>query len=330
MTSTLNSNEVIVQTVLEDLGSAVGATQRGYVHASCPLAPVRHEAGVDNNPSFGAVYNPQEARREAGHAHCFSCGYSGDLQQITGILMGWGYIDQETFTRCMGHLEKLQTGNLPLSLTAHTADDPFPDSHWLASFQPVSDLTPEANLYLKQRGVDPKAVKAFDLRYDPQRYRVSVPLYDRAQRFRGLIGRTLIKDPQGPRYFYYPYKGEAPRGFTWLNEHRLDLSKPVLVVEGYFDALKVWPVYPNVTAALSVSFRKPGLGWMGQVKRWVTMFDIGQGGQLGRERLTEFAAPGSKIWHLQPPAGRNDPGESTPEEIRTRLDELLYLTPIKK
>jgi hypothetical protein len=319
-------NEEAITAALEQCGSVIGETKRGWVHASCPLAKFRHGGGVDKHPSFGVVYNSGEAHKPEGHAHCFSCGYSGDLREIASLLYAYKELTPQDLQAVMELMEQVKTGKLPLSLTAHHADDPFPDEAWLSSFPPIGPSHTAAIEYLESRGFDRETWKHFDLRFDPQRYRVAFPLRDRAQRFRGLIGRTLIKNPEGPRYFYYPYptmSGVAPKGFTWFNENALDLSKPVLVVEGVFDAMKAWPVYPNVTAALSISFRTPGMGWHSGVKRWVSMFDVGEGGKRARIRLEELAKPhGARVWHLPPPPGRDDPGDSTPEEILAQLQTL--------
>jgi len=313
-------NEEAVTSALETLGSDIKGVGRGYVHASCPLAKWRHEGGVDNNPSFGVVYSSAEAKKEEGHAHCFSCGYSGDIREIATLMHVWSALPIEKLSEIMETMEKVKTGNLPLSLSTHVADDPFPDQDWIESFPLASEHQASVD-YLHERGISDAARDFFKLRFDPQRYRVVCTLTDRQQRSRGLIGRTLIKNPMGPRYYYYPFKKQAPRGFTWFNEHTLDLSKPVLVVEGYFDALKIWPVYSNVTAALSVSFRSPE--WTRTVGRWVSMFDIGKGGNLGRTRLQEkVAQKGSHVYHLMPPDGRDDPADSTEEELRSRIMEL--------
>jgi DNA primase len=317
------SNEAAITEVLESIGSVVGSTSRGYVHASCPLAKYRHEGGVDKNPSFGVVYSSAEARKEEGHAHCFSCGYSGDVREIASLLHVWGDLTVEELSGVMTTMEKVKTGNLPLSLSSHHhEDDPFVDPDWLTSFPKVTPAHEAAMDYLTGRGITDDMIDHFDLRFDPTRYRIVLPLYDRAQRCRGVIGRTLIKDPMGPRYFYYPYKKHPPKGFTWPNENHLDLSKPVLVVEGFFDVMKCWPVYPNCTASLSIAFRKPGMGWMNQVSRWVTMFDNGKGGAMARTRLADMVGKSAKVWHLDPPPGRDDPGDATPEEILAKLQTL--------
>lgn len=322
------SNEQAIVAALEELGSKIGDTKRGWVHGSCPLAPLRHSGGVDNNPSFGVVYNSAEAHKPEGHAHCFSCGYSGDIRDIASLLYAWKELDPATLQNVMELMEKVKTGSLPLSLASHNSDDPFPDVAWMESFPRLNPAHSAAIEYLESRGINRDTWKHFDLRFDPQRYRVTFPLYDRAQRCRGMIGRTLIVNPDGPRYFYYPYpgiNGVAPKGYTWFNEHALDFAKPILVVEGVFDAMKAWPVYRNVTAALSIGFRTPGMGWHTGVKRWVSMFDVGEGGKRARTRLEELATTipgGSKVWHLPPPPGRDDPGDSTPEEILTQLKTL--------
>lgn len=321
------SNEQAIIAALEQLGSAVGGTKRGYVEASCPLAPYRHEGGVDNNPSFGVSYNSGDSHKQEGHAHCFSCGYSGDIREIASLLYSWGALSAADLGAVTELMEHVTTGVLPLSLSSHPADDPYPDENWLMSFPNVSRQHKAAVEYLTSRGITNAVVKHFDIRFDPQRYRVSFPIYDRAQRLRGLIGRTLIPNPEGPRYFYYPYKGNSPRGFTWYGEHALDLSKPVVVVEGIFDMIKVWQTYPNVVAALSISFRTPGLGWHTGVNRWVGMFDIGKGGQHARARLQDLAKTGDRVWNLPPPPGRDDPGDSTPEELKVQLETLKTMTP---
>ena len=321
-------NEEAITEVLESMGSIIKGTGRGYVHASCPLAKHRHEGGIDNNPSFGVVYSSPDAKKEEGHAHCFSCGYSGDVREIASLLHVWGDLTLEELSGVMLTMEKVKTGHLPLSLSSgKTGDDPFIDPDWLTSFQPITKHTVDAIDYLNERGITRAMIDHFDLRFDPTRYRIVLPLYDRAQRCRGVIGRTLIKDPMGPRYFYYPYKQHPPKGYTWVNEQNLDLSKPVLVVEGFFDVMKTWAVYPNSTAALSIAFRNPGMGWHTDVKRWVDMFDVGKGGTLGRARLKAMVTPGSRVWSLQPPSGRSDPGESTPEEILTQLGTLAGTPP---
>lgn len=319
-------NEEAITAALEQCGSVIGDTKRGWVHGSCPLAVFRHEGGVDKNPSFGVVYNSAEAHKPEGHAHCFSCGYSGDVRDIASLLYAWKHLTAEDLEAVMGLMEEVKTGSLPLSLSAHHADDPFPDVGWIESFPRVSSTYSAAIDYLQSRGVDRKTWKHFDVRFDTQRYRVAFPLTDRAQRCRGMIGRTLISKPEGPRYFYYPYPGiggHAPKGFTWHNEHALDLAKPVLVVEGIFDLLKAWPIYKNTTAALSIGFRLPGMGWHTGVKRWISMFDVGEGGKRARVRLQELAdKTGAKVWHLPPPPGRDDPGDATSEEIMAQLETL--------
>lgn len=319
-------NEEAIKSALECMGSHIGKVARGWVHGSCPLAKHRHQNGIDSNPSFGVSYNSGESKRPEGSAHCFSCGYSGDVRELASLLYAWGELPQADFSHVMNVMEQVKTGSLPLSLTAHQQDDPFPDAAWLESFPPITSKTPAAVEYLNARGITRRMVSHFGLRFDPQRYRVVFPLYDRVQRLRGVIGRTLLQNPEIPRYFYYPYPGfhgHPPKGFTWFNEHDLDLAKPVLVVEGVFDALKAWATYPNVTAALSIAFRTPGMGWHTGVKRWVSMFDVGKGGEHGRARLQEMVPPGARLWHLPPPPGRKDPGDSTPEEIKAQLETLV-------
>ena len=147
------TNETAITDALECMGSTVKGVSRGYVHASCPLAKHKHSGGVDNNPSFGVVYNSADAKKEEGHAHCFSCGYSGDIREIAGLLHVWGDLSVEDFANVMGLMEQVKTGALPLSLSQQSQDDPIIDPEWWNSFTPVSNATPAAVDYLIGRGI---------------------------------------------------------------------------------------------------------------------------------------------------------------------------------
>lgn len=319
------TNEEAITVALENLGAAVGDTKRGYVHASCPLAKHRHEHGVDHNPSFGVVYDSGIAKKSEGHAHCFSCGYSGSVREIAALLYAYQDIDADTYADTIKTLDQITTQPQPLSIGQQNLADPFPDQEWMSSFPPLTPKFADAWQYMSSRGIGPDQIKEFDVRFDMMRYRVVFPIYDRSKRARGVIGRSLINSDDTPRYLYYPYptlKGEAPKGFTWYNEDKLDTTKPVLVVEGIFDCLSAVRAYPNTVAALSIGFRTPAMGWHKDVKRWVSMFDTGAGGDRGRERLQKTMGKSAKVWHLQPPPGRDDPGDATPEEIIAQLNTL--------
>jgi len=58
---------------------------RGWVRASCPLAPWLHEGGRDRKPSFGIKLS--DASTDAPYYHCFTCNSSGPLPRLLSNLV---------------------------------------------------------------------------------------------------------------------------------------------------------------------------------------------------------------------------------------------------
>lgn len=54
--------------------------ERGWVRSSCPLARWTHESGTDRKPSFGI--KAVDAETDAPYFHCFACGSTGPLPRL--------------------------------------------------------------------------------------------------------------------------------------------------------------------------------------------------------------------------------------------------------
>lgn len=310
---------------LAEIGIEGKVNRRGFVESTCPLASRRHASGADRNPSFG-VRHTRKGTQRVGHSHCFSCGYSGAISDVIGLLAVWGDIDKPTMARALACLSDVNTKPEPLTLAVEEAgEDPlFPES-WLTNFYPIGSGVPWAVTYLTQRGIRRRLVERYGILADPARGRVVVPLRDAQGKLRGAIGRAVSNDIQ-PRYYFYPNPdGEFAKGWTWFGENLIDPSKPVVCVEGTFDALSVAEAYPNVVAVLSTGFKVPATPWWKGVNRWITVMDTGQGGDVGRKRFDATLMrklPHAKRWHLHPVNGKKDPGEMNVNEIKELLESL--------
>ena len=259
-------------------------------------------------------------------AKCLSCGFSGDLREIVGALYSYGDIDAETMTEALSPLDGLDGEASDLSLdTGRSGADPEFSEEWLDSFAIVSSrISPWAVKYLNDRRVTRPQINLHEIRADVNRGRVVVPLRDAGGVLRGAIGRATVPDVQ-PRYWYYKKSASegAARGFTWFGENLVNPGQTVVAVEGVFDALSVSRVYSNVVAVLGTGMRHPASPWARAVTRWVTMFDSGRSGDQARARFSRIVPASSRVHHLAPPPGRDDPGEATEREL---LEVFTHLT----
>lgn len=303
-------------------------SRTGWVVASCPLAPWRHDGGEDKNPSFAV-------KQEAGDAfcNCFSCAFHGkqsDLILEMRRLNKKEPIDTFPFGEALQLIAEAEEGLDGIDLdtpdieeclfSASSKPHVFPEA-WLESFPPWHTVA-AATGYLEERGVSWEAANMLQLRYDTHQERVCFPVRDFQSRLRGLHGRAIEQDTE-PRYRMYTYQGRN-NPLIWLGEHWVDLDRPVVVVEGPFDLLSVYRVYRNVVSPLFVNPNISKISRMADALEWVTFFDRGKGGNTGRGRLDKILTE-HVLHHVLPPVHRKDPGEMTIEEVAQALSQYVPL-----
>ena len=76
----MNSAEIVHFLRLIGAKNIQSDDARGWVRASCPLAPWLHESGQDRKPSFGVKVPDKEG--ESPYYHCFACQSNGQLPKL--------------------------------------------------------------------------------------------------------------------------------------------------------------------------------------------------------------------------------------------------------
>jgi len=293
-----------------------------WLQAPCPLAPWKHSKGTDSRPSFGINIAPHD---KSGF-NCFSCathGSLGDLlMEVDSFLkeqpgLGSSHID---LPRAFEILEsELEDGIVPLpdwstmTIKGLTVMEPWPE-WWLESFQPVH-AWPEALTYLQGRGISPQLAAEFDARYDYSRQAVAFPIRDREGQLVGMRGRML--NPKGHlRYFDYTYNEINNSNLMCFNEHRINPLLPVILVEGMFDVMAVYPFYKNVISPLTVSMGYAKLRRLEIYNEIECFFDNDQAGVRAAEIIQEHFGGRSIVRVLKYPKGcpYKDPSE-LPREV---------------
>lgn len=280
----------------------------GWVVASCPLGPWRHQSGKDSDPSFAVRLEPGD-----NFTNCFSCGWHGKLSDLAVELMAVGAPGRlgEALQRA-----ESEAANAPL-IAPHGAaaapPEPWPE-WWLESFPPARSCPPAAD-YLASRRTPERVADLLDLRYDNYRGRVVFPVRDDEGRLVGAQGRSVTGSDL--RYLTYTMGG-ASSGSVMLGEHWLDFDRPVLLVEGPFDLARVLQVYRNSAAILTAQISAAKVRRLRWATKIVTLLDAGAAGDAGRVAVDKHLRRAERV-HLTTGEAK-DPGDMYPFP----LAELLY------
>jgi hypothetical protein len=315
-----------IKAMLACLNSKVEYKQRrtGWVVATCPFAPWLHSGGRDRNASFGVAL-PQTARKQM--YTCFSCGSVGRIESLPfDVREHLRKSKREGYAIGKAIAVLAADEDEPIEIDLPDYDEPIPDpgevivwpEFFLESFKSV--FSSEAALaYLGTRQITHTEISYLDLRYDTQRQRVCFPIRDFDGKLVGLHGRHISDHPM--RYYAYGYEDRRNK-LPWLGEQWVDFDEPVLLVESVFDLASVLRVYPNSMCALSSGMSEDKIKRIDQGVLFVTLFDLGTGGDHARESLTEHLRTAHH--HITPP--KEDPGEMDVDALVSTLGAYLSLT----
>lgn len=210
----------------------------GWITCRCPFAGLKrrdgtpyHKSATDHRPSF---FVRASARKRSGY-NCYSCGMSGNIASLIEALEhGRGKRYKGLAIRA--NLKELESG---VSFDYDGSDDDTPEPLHEEAF---SNLYPGAweskrcRSYLLDRGISRSTAEMLGLLYDEEDRRVLFPVRDRQQRLFGFTGRTLLREDQFPNPWYGKVKDYAglKKRRLLLGAQFVDLTKPVMVVEGLF------------------------------------------------------------------------------------------------
>lgn len=218
----------------------------GWAHSACPFAPWKHRSGVDRSRGFAIKV---EDRGTSAYA-CPACKSHGRIEQLArelGTLRGEDYsqIEREisNIELAGGMLapswEERQANAMPERLP-EPLDREFYDPKLL--FDPVG-AHPAAVDFLRRRRVSFDAVQKAEIRFDPDKKRLTFPVYTKDGSLYGFTGRSILSDAERsfigqdgrpvtlPKVLDY---ANLPKRMLILGEHRWVPGRPTIIVEGLF------------------------------------------------------------------------------------------------
>lgn len=307
-----------------------------WVKCSCIFSKHTHKSGRDNNPSSGVSFNTN-----VNMYNCYSCGTAmpiGDaLFELQTLNRQKGIIDTNV-VKAMTFIEDIDSEDYvheDVDLVKKKDFYDFSDV-WLTSFSSVTSF-PQAMEYLNNREGGPvplQVIKDLDLRYDQPKKMIGFPYRDWSyNKVAGMRGRCIDADVNTNdakkkwRHYDYSYDGKNNTSLVWYRASKLDNGKPLVVVEGEFDAARVYQLYRNVTALLTANVSNEKMEQLCQFAEGIYWFtDSDEPGGKSRIRAREFfESKGVKFEDLWAPEGYKDPGETPIKFLKYVLKEHLTL-----
>lgn len=195
-----------------------------------------------------------------------------------------------------------------------------------------SFLPSEALDYLKGRGIGPSEISKWQIGYDPESQRLTLPAYDLRGRLRFFVKRGIHPE-QHPRYLY---PEDAAKTALLYGLDRADKSlirsEGLVVVEGPFDAIFVQKAGLTNSCALLGSYLsqdQQNAVFKVRPPKVFAFVDRDVGGTNALRSISEwlFKYP---IYVMLYPKNKYDPAECTEDEIRRSYREAVTIHKFNK
>lgn len=204
------------------------------------------------------------------YCHSTSCGRSGFFTTILVERCGF------SFRRALDIQQRIALANVP---DLEGIQLPPYDQRKVRVEERIEYLNPAilgaydyCPKYMLQEGFTKAILQAWDIGFDRDERRVTLPVWDRVGRLVGISTRAVSDDDPRPRYLH-PF----PKGLVLYGENRADLTgdrNPLVLVEGQKSVL--WASQhgvQNVVSTLGSQVSKDQLNMASRYRRVVLAFD---------------------------------------------------------
>ena len=301
-----------IKKMLMELGVDPGEiedTGRGWVNCPCPLAPFTHASGADSRPSFGVSIS------DTRHSvyYCFGCT---PKPRVLPNLLHETWVASGAYPTEAAHVymqheiheedESVDVTDTMVQYTEQPQINPLPSSVLLLYPLLQEARSPEATHlrhFLKHiRGVDEWWAYRCRVRHDPLSKTLVFPMTDTQGRIYVLRERSRLEkriwtvSPKlaGMPHLKFP---KLKHVGAWFGMEYVDWSKPVILVEGELDALRLMTLgWYNVIASATSSVTDA------QIKALVADslllgYDADKGGRYAHRRILDTLNGASNV-HL--------------------------------
>ncbi len=330
------------------------------IRCSCPLGILgKHYHSNRNlsNPACEVTVSKGANESTYIRYYCYSCSEYGDLEILPYEMIYWARKNPEEFSasyvkeRAAKALEYLLDYQIEgATVSAVTVDlfaakefSPYSEA-WLSSYPPALQ-NPSVTKYLYSRGLSDEIIVELDIRaYSHNQYLYAgFPYRNIEGVLAGMRGRGIDDDyeysdeaneKRGWKLLKHrpikPIDFESNESLVWYREDRLDLTKPVLIVEGQFDVASILPLYRNVTCLFTSNASPIKLSFFNDSAGVIILLDNDKDGSPAHEKIIKsrqtmgkyFTTQKTKYLQAFYPKGCKDAGEMSPDNL------VLFITSI--
>lgn len=261
------------------------------IQTNCPF----HKNGQERKPSFGI-------NKSTGSAHCFTCGWSGDLTTLISEL--FDKMDGGTFGRnwLLKRYNSVEVETRPNILEGVGFDGMYIDSNNSGHIrsrrkfnanclgaETNSDRITEKELesyryihpYMYERGLTDEIIERFDIGYDRERKEITFPVKDLSGNVRFIAGRSVER-----KFFRLPKAIDKPiyQGYMFVD----GTYRTAYITESFLNCLTCWKYDQPAMAVIGTGNRRQYeiLNKL-PVREYILAFDPDEAGRKATERFRE-------------------------------------------
>lgn len=276
----------------------------GELVGPCPLPD--HKGDRNNRGAF-------RVRLSSGLWHCHThCG-GGDIVELVALMEGGNY------AAAARALAQLEVGAQTAVPHHPRAGQKAPPRNAFSPYTKRLRLIPD-HPWVRDRGIRPRTAQTFEAGWWPLRGFlegcIGVRLHDPHGRPLGYAGRRVAPG-QVRRFGKWKLPRDLPKGDMLFNWHRSlqRLRQGLIVVEGPFDAMRIWQAgFRSVVALLGARPTASQQALLASAPRIIVALDGDAAGRDGARAIARKLSPMS-VRVVDLPEGR-DPADLAEEDIR--------------
>lgn len=239
------------------------------IQTTCPF----HKGGQEKKPSFGI-------NKTTGKAHCFTCGWSGDLTTLISQLFGRDDGGKFGKNWLLKRYNSIQVECRPNILETFTGrENTYIQKESPSITEEELDKYRYIHPYMYERGLTDEIIERFDIGYDRERKEITFPVRDIEGRCVFVAGRSTER-----KFFRLPKGMDKPIYCSHL--FRYGTYTRAYITESFLNCLTCWK-YDKPAMAMIGTGNKKQYEILNNlpVREYILAFDPDEAGRKATERF---------------------------------------------
>lgn len=247
------------------------------IQTNCPF----HKGGQERKPSFGI-------NGEIDKCHCFSCGWSGTIEEMISELFGYqdnGKFGKNWLIKKFNSIEIETRPNIMEKFNGRKNNinicDNLSNNNDTVKFITEEELDKYRYIhpYLYERGLTDEIIERFDIGYDKARDEITFPVADLYGTIRFIASRSVKN-----KFFRLPKGEDKPiyQGYRFVTGR----YRTAYITESFLNCLTCWKYDKPAMATIGTGNKKQYeiLNKL-PVREYILAFDPDEAGRKATERF---------------------------------------------